>query len=62
MLSVKKCNFFRDLFSLKIRPEKRFNNVLDRKKKLFLTIKTNFFIVSKIDFFQSPPKKVNPCS
>ena len=61
MLSVKKCNFFHYLFLIKIRPEKRFNNVLDRKKT-FLTIKTKFFIVSKIDFFQSPPKKVNPCS
>ena len=32
MLLVKKCNFFPYLFSLKIRLEVRFNNVLDRKK------------------------------
>ena len=29
---LKKCNFFHYLFSLKIRLEVRFNNVLDRKK------------------------------
>ena len=44
MLLVKKCNFFHYLFSLKIRLELRVNNVLDGKK----TIKTKFFIVSKL--------------
>ena len=35
MLLVKKCNFFLYLFSLKIRPEIMFNNVLDRKETFF---------------------------
>ena len=44
--------FFHYLFSLKIRVEERVNNVLKRKKKLFWTVKTKFFIVPKIAFFQ----------
>ena len=40
--------FFHYLFSLKIRLELRVNYVLDRKKKLFLTKKTKFCIVSKV--------------
>ena len=43
--------FFQFLFSVKIRLEIRFNNVLDRKK-LFLVIKAKFFQVPKIVFFQ----------
>ena len=35
--------FFHYLLSLKIRLKLRVNNVLDGKKKLFLTIKTKFF-------------------
>ena len=35
MLLVKECNFFLYLFSLKIRPEIMFNNVLDRKETFF---------------------------
>ena len=30
----------------------RFNDVLDRKERFFFTIKTKFFNVSKIQFFQ----------
>ena len=48
---VKKTQYFLYLFSVKIRPQIRFTNVLDREK-LFLTIKTKFFNVSKIVFFQ----------
>ena len=48
---LKNAFFFLYLFSVKIRLEIRFNNVLDRKKP-FLTIKTKFFNVSKIVFFQ----------
>ena len=61
MLSVKKCNFFRYLFSLKIRPEKRFNNALDRKKnffdyknKIFYSLQNRLFpmlLVKKANFF-----------
>ena len=47
MLLVKKFNFFLYLFSVKIRLEIRFNNVLDRKKT-FLAIKNSIF--------QSPKK------
>ena len=35
MLLVKECNCFLYLFSLKIRPEIMFNNVLDRKETFF---------------------------
>ena len=54
-------NFFIYLFSLKIRLETRFNNVLDRKTNFSLTIKTKFYKVPKnrINFIFS--KKVNPC-
>ena len=44
--------FFHYLFSLKIRVEERVNNVLKRKKKLFWTVKTKFFIFPKTAFFQ----------
>ena len=50
MLLVKKCQFFHYLFSLKIKLETRFNNVLDRKKtfsdckkKKFLSLKNRIF-------------------
>ena len=51
-------NFFICLFSLKIRLETRFNNVLGRKKKLFFDYKNKIL--------QSPQKwhfskRVNPC-
>ena len=50
-LLVKKFNSFHYyFFSLKIRLEVRVNNVLDRKKNFFWTIKTKFFIVSKLAF------------
>ena len=52
MLLVKKCDIFHYLFSLKIRLEARFNNVLERKKIFFLTTKTTLILVSKIAFFQ----------
>ena len=45
MLLVKKCNFFHFLFSVKMRLEIRFNNVLDRKRSLF---------DYKVTIFQSP--------
>ena len=48
---IKKCNF-EIFFSLKIKLKVKVNNVLDRKKKTFLSMKTKFFIVSKIAFFQ----------
>ena len=61
MLLVKKCNFFLYLFSLKIRLEIMFNNVLDRKetfsghKKFSLskTPKSHFStpLVRKCNFF-----------
>ena len=57
MLLVKNCNFFLYLFSLKIRLEIMFNNVLDRKE--------NFF--GRKNFNLSKPQKshiskgVNPC-
>ena len=57
MLLVKKCNFFLYLFSLKIRLEIMFNNVLDRKETFF---DHKNFILSKSQkshFF----KGVNPC-
>ena len=50
MLLVKKCDFFHYLFSLKIRLEVRFNNVLERKKifsdcknKINHTLKNHIF-------------------
>ena len=50
MLLVKKCQFFHYLFSLKIKLETRFNNVLGRKetfsdckkKKIFKSQKSHF--------------------
>ena len=41
MVLVKKCHFFFYLFSVKIRLEKRFNNVLDRKQGFFGHLKFN---------------------
>ena len=51
MLLVKNCNFFLYLFSLKIRLEIMFNNVLDRKET-FLAIKNSIF--------QSPKNRIFP--
>ena len=48
----KKIQFFLYLFLAKTRLEMRFKNVLNRKKNFFLSIKTNFFKVPKIAFFQ----------
>ena len=42
MVLVKKCQFLYFLFSLKIRLEMRFNNVLNRKETFF-DYKKNFF-------------------
>ena len=39
MLLVKKCNDFHDWFSLKIRLEIRFNNIMNRKQKPFFDYK-----------------------
>ena len=56
---LKKCNFFHYLFSLKIRLEVRFNNFLDRKKKLEIVL-CNFVEKNETSFeykngmFQSP--------
>ena len=50
MLLVKKCNFFHFLFSVKMRLEIRFNNVLDRKKSLF---------DYKVKIFQSPKNRTH---
>ena len=57
MLLVKKCSFFLELFSVKIRLEIMFNNVIDGKETFF---------GEKTSIFQSPknrifPKGVNPC-
>ena len=56
MLLVKKFNFFLYLFSVKIRLEIRFNNVLDRKKT-FLAVKNSIFQSPKNLHFS---KGVNP--
>ena len=50
MLLVKKCNFFQFLFSVKMRLEIRFNNVLDRKKSLF---------DYEVKIFQSPKNRTH---
>ena len=50
MLLVKKCNFFHFLFSVKMRLEIRFNNVLDRKKSLF---------DYEVKIFQSPKNRTH---
>ena len=57
MLLVKKCNFFLYLFSLKIRLEMMFNNVLDRKETVFGHKNFNLSKSQKSHFF----KGVNPC-
>ena len=41
MLLVEKCHFFLYFFSVKIRLEKRFNNVLDTKQAIFGHKKVN---------------------
>ena len=51
MLLVKKCQFFHYLFSVKIKLEIRFKNVLDKKQTFFFTIKKKIFKVPKIVFF-----------
>ena len=50
MLLVKKCNFFHFLFSVKMRLEIRFNNVLDRKKSL---------VDYEVKIFQSPKNRTH---
>ena len=57
MLLVKKFNFFIHLFLVKIRLEKRFNNILDRKQTLFCHKKVNISKSPKSYF----SKGVNPC-
>ena len=57
MLLVKKCIFFLELFSVKIRLEIMFNNVLERKETFFGHKKFNLFKSQKSDF----SKGVNPC-
>ena len=51
MLLVKKCQFFHYLFSLKIRLEIRFNNVLQRKEPFCYYKKKNF---------ESPKSRIFP--
>ena len=51
MLLVKKCIFFRELFSVKIRPDIMLNSVRDRKE--------TFFGHKKV-FFQSPKNRIFP--
>ena len=57
MLLVKNCNFFLYLFSLKIRLEIMFNNVLDRKETFFGNKNFNLSKSQKSHF----SKGVNPC-
>ena len=57
MLLVKECNFFLYLFSLKIRLEVMFSNVLDRKETFFGHKNFNLSKSQKSHFF----KGVNPC-
>ena len=57
MLLAKKCIFFHYLFSLKIRLERRFNNILGRKKNLFWLWEENSLWTQKSPF----SKGVNPC-
>ena len=57
MLLVKKCNFFLYLFSLKIRLEIMFNNVLDRKETFFGHKNFTLSKSQKSHF----SKGVNPC-
>ena len=52
MLLVKKCIFFLELFSVKIRLEIMFNNVIDGKETFFGHKKIQSFKVPKIAFFQ----------
>ena len=49
MLLVKKCNDFHYLFSLKIGPEIRFNNIMKRKET-FLNYKNKIFTSQKSHF------------
>ena len=50
MLLVKKCTFFPELFSVKIRLEIMFHNVLERKKTFFGHKKVNIFKSQKSHF------------
>ena len=52
MLLVKDCNFFLFWFSVKIRLEIMFNNVVDRKETFFGHQKIQYFKVPKIAFLQ----------
>ena len=52
MLLVKKCIFFLELFSVKIRLEIMFNYVIDGKENFFGHKKIQSFKVPKIAFFQ----------
>ena len=51
MLLVKKCSFFLELFSVKIRLEIMFNNVIDGKETFF---------GKKTSIFQSPKHRIFP--
>ena len=59
---LKKCNFFHYFFSLKIRLEVRFNNVLDREKREIVL--SNFVEKNETSFdykngmFQSPQNRI----
>ena len=57
MLLVKNCNFFLYLFSLKIRLEIMFNNVLDRKETFFGHKNFTLSKSQKSHFLRG----VNPC-
>ena len=57
MLLVKNCNFFLYLFSVKIRLEIMFNNVLDRKEIFFGYKNFNLFQFQKLHF----SKGANAC-
>ena len=58
MLLVKKCIFFLELFSVKIRPEIMFKNALDTKQNIFWAQKK--FSLSKSQKWHFS-KGVNPC-
>ena len=57
MFLVKKCSFFLELFSVKIRLEIMFTNVLETKETFFGHKKVNLFKSQKSHF----SKGVNPC-
>ena len=56
MILVKKCGFFLELFSVKVRLEIMFNNVLERKETFFGHKKFNLLKSQKSHF----SKGVNP--